>query len=358
MPTIPYQFKAICSDPHENYVEHLDISENADLIKVEWKHVNLPICHEKAEYYPSIESISERTPAFTDHYHYGFTLGSYSEFFVYDKDWGENTCNVTFFFGAVEVSLGDASPLIQYIYDGREVTHYHPPVWETRSIRILGAPESAAEALLLYSVVKLKKHFDLRFRLLSYHQDLVDWGEEYEEQEETTQTIRHVERFQAPILETAPLRLLNRGMSEEDPTSAFLQFFRVLEYYCLVPYESKIETLRQDRNLTTRDFLSELQGSLDRDEKRVISGVIGRLVDGSMVKDARQSGLISQETTQAFCSAIYEFRNSLVHAKSDRASSIHTKPLFQTDVSTTKWKEICEELALRALEQFGRRSQT
>jgi hypothetical protein len=193
----------------------------------------------------------------------------------------------------------------------------------------------------------------MRFRLFSYH---TDYLQPDEDEEETPASIDTVNTFRPPIIELAPLRLFVQGLSQPQSTGAFLQFFRVLEYFCLFPYEERIEALRQRTDLGTREFLIELQTVLFRDEKSLICGLVGKLTDTSLIKQARRANLISQENAGAFCTALYDFRNSLVHAKSDRPAAIFTESLFLQDESAAAWRAICEELAYRALEQHAKRA--
>lgn len=83
MPTIPYEFPKT----PDGYLDHLQVDESPPLTTVRWKYVDIPVCHAGEGYYPSLESLSDNTPSFCDHRSFGFTLGTYSEFFVFE-DWG------------------------------------------------------------------------------------------------------------------------------------------------------------------------------------------------------------------------------------------------------------------------------
>jgi hypothetical protein len=352
VPTIPYQF----AETGRGFLGHLQVSESAELTTVRWKHVDLPVCHKGDDCcYACLASVPENTASFRDHRSFGFTLGTYTEFFVLEG-WGDQTKNVTFFLGDVEVSLGDVTPLAQYLYGGEEISHYHPEISDLRSIRILGVPAECAEAVLLHATVELRKRFGMRFRLFSFHADFVATDdEEPEERKDGHPTIEAAERLGPFILETTPLRLLTKGLAESESASAFLQLFRVVGYFSLVPYEAEVEALRQKANLGTLEFLVALQKVIPKDEKSLLCRILGKLTDAALVGRAKQNRLIEEQTSASLCSAMYEFRNSLVHAKSDRQADIYTEALFQKDESAAHWREICEEPAVRALQQYGRR---
>lgn len=346
MTTIPYTFEKL----EEGYLGHLQIEESDELTTVKWKLVDLPLCHKGESFYPSLKSIAEHTPAFKDHSLYGFSLGAYSEFFIY-VDWGQKVQNVTFFLGDIEISLGEITPLAQYIYDGNEVKHYHPPVSELKSIRISAPTSENIESILLYAILKLRNHYEFVFDVFTFY--LKD--EDVDEEECTEEDVSEIEKFKAPISDIEPLRLVYKGIIESETANAFLHFYRVLEFYSALTYQNDISAMRSDHNISSKEFVSKILQIFNKDERSMICKLVSKIADAAMIKFALSENLIKSKDITVFSNALYDFRNSLVHAKYDQKINIYTESLFENNPSIEAWKKVCEDLAIRSIETFGTR---
>ena len=356
MPHVPlkYQF-----DRRQPLDVHLARSERDGLIEVRWPPLDLVAYHEPPQWSdvgPDPRNAERHTPQLTIHGRFGYTLSQFSEFFVI-ADWYWYDDAIYFVdarIGTSEVTIGEVTPLGRYLFNYHHDIHIHPDWSSLCSVRIWGRPVDFIESQLLHAVILLKKQYNLRFHLFP----LLD--EEYPEGSLTADRDR-VTQIQAPgaVLDIEPLRLFYSGMRQTDHSYAFLQYFRVLEFYSVYRLHGEVDKHRRDPQLGSRDFIKTIAGILRPDDKSAIGQLVALLADSAILDEASKRGLVASPARPAtLANALYEFRNSVVHAKYDQIASTTTEPLFQEIPLLEAWRKTCEELAFAALHTFGLRDAT
>ena len=137
-----------------------------------------------------------------------------------------------------------------------------------------------------------------------------------------------------------PLRFYYKGINDNDHSNAFLQFYRVLEYYSVIQFHDNISDLRWERDLPISNFILEIQKIFYKDERSAICSLVSTVTDSSVVARAYKDGLIDNQKLEVFANALYDFRNSLVHAKYDQRATILSESIFSPHSKVEVWSEL------------------
>jgi hypothetical protein len=92
-----------------------------------------------------------------------------------------------------------------------------------------------------------------------------------------------------------------------------------------------------------------------RDERTPIIRLVGKLASTSLLRRAAKAGFIAELKGELLGSAIYDFRNAVVHAKYDQRGAIVAQPVLDQPSLTLEWRNILQELAKSAIERLGRK---
>lgn len=351
MTYIPFEF--IYEKDDDTYMAHLETEKVGGLVTVKWQYVVDKICHTSEDHYPSLADIEKNTPSFRNHSEYGYSLGTYNEFFIFSNHCMDEIIeHVTFKIGSIAVSVGEMTPLARYIYDGYHNNDFHPEIDSISSIRILGIQPERVEAFLLYVYIKLHKEYGFKFMLFNFY----DFDYPEEEKDTNGKKEYEVKAFPDHVSDIEPLRFYFKGINNDDHSNAFLQFYRVLEYYSIIQYHDNISELRWEREITTKNFILEIQKIFNKDERSAICKLVVTVADAALIARAKKAGLIESTNINVFANTLYEFRNSLVHAKYDQRGSILSESIFTPHTKLHQWRLILEDMALRTLETFGNRN--
>lgn len=334
----------------------LRVQVSGGLAEVSWPVAGATVRYplEDAEFFHdwvSLDEVARHTASFKLHERFGYTSGNFSEFFVVPAD-GISSDTAIAQVSGTEITFGDVTPLGYHLFAGEHDESYHP-IWEyIRSVRILGESAENAEALLLTGIALLEMEANVRVELLGFEvPDAVDV--DWEDQPDSH---HHELHFVRPIADIEPLRLFKKGMSESDSSSAFLQFYRILEFYSIIQLQDAVSALRWDRDLTPKEFLKRVGGIIDRDERSLLGSLLAKITDSEILELARGKRLVDTPSVEALCSGIYAFRNSIVHAKYDQRALITVESPLEPRSTTTDWAVLCKLLAWRAMKTLGTRS--
>jgi hypothetical protein len=337
MPPIPTEF-----EPGPWDESHLTIDDSGEgLFTVTWPLRGLAVVVTK-ELYPPLAGTQKHTPALRVYGTKGFSLGTYHEFFI---EGVENYCAFTL--GEAEVTVGQVTPLALYLFECFYDRLMYGDEWGSVStVRILGVSNERVEAYLLNALRLYGDCYNFDPSICS-----IEFGEEAEEE---TEPDPPVGLPRVPV-DIEPLRFYYRARQEPDHEAACLQYYRVLEFYAFFDQQSAVAKLRADMKLNDRDFLIEVATKLvARDERVPIIRLVTKLVRTPDLHRAAASGLIPQPTAEALGNALYNFRNSIVHAKYDQRAAILAPSVLEGDRLPHDWRHLLQDLAVRAISTLGR----
>lgn len=151
-----------------------------------------------------------------------------------------------------------------------------------------------------------------------------------------------------------PVRLYYYALSETDNASACLYYYRILEFYSFLMKYEELEKRRRDYTLSPKDFLFEVSKVLTQNEKQDICSFVSRLITTPIMDLAITNNLVKAPDNGSLCNALYEFRNSIVHAKYEHRMTMTVESILNPSAEIIGWKRILRELALEVLNRYGR----
>ena len=314
-------------------------------MRSDWPFAGLSVFFSESDEFcdlgPERKDLCKHTPQLSFHGHHGFSLGRYSELFVLAGGERKEPNRVAFTMGSMEGSVGDITPLAHLLFRRDHDDDLEGELSWFESLRLVGCTHENAERSLISAVLFLEKEHGIRCQ--PFPVGNAEWPDD-------APGIEEPEHLTLPraFSEVEPLRMLFRVRLESDPASAFLQAYRTLEYFSVFQLEDQVARLRVDQGLSSRAFLLEVQKLIGRDERAALGRLVARLADPALLAKARDSALIAAATSDALTNALYDFRNSVVHAKYDQRTDLFSESIFSEESAARNWKSVCEDLAWKA----------
>ena len=333
-------------EPWDEDAKYLTTTVSSAKTVVTWQTLGLTVSH-SAEHWPTLSDLSEQTAGLHFYGHFGFSLDRYSEFFV------EDLPNVgAFRFGEIEVTFGQPSPLIFYMFDKYRDKHYHGDWENLTTVRIFGCRRDTAELVLLNAFDRYEEHYGVLPRATEVSE--IEWNVDFavDEEELTESPIACSPSLAADI---EPLRCMYYARTSAEPAAACIQFYRVLEYYAFFAQSQRLGALRRDPSVSDRDFLLGAAQLLTKDEKAPIVKLISELVAMEALQLAVSNGIIKSTDPILLAVAAYDFRNSVVHAKYDQRTNLIVDPVVSASTNTNVWRKILHQLAKDAITRHATR---
>lgn len=332
MPNVPLHFDHLDSDD-----AGLTTTVRGDTTIVEWAGCGMSIRHPNTDSWPKLEDIAKRTSNLTVHGRSGFVLGNYGEFFLGDLPGFDE-----FRFGSVEVSFGQPTPLARYMFDRYHQHKYHGEWSDMTSCRIIGAHADDMELVLLNAFNK----YEERQGVLPRPSDIsdVEWGEGYDLEKEGEAV--YPSSIQGDI---EPLRCMYYAATNWEPAASCIQYYRVLEFYAFFSLSRALNRLRRDATVSDREFFLQSAQLLTKDERGPILRLVSELLDQEHIDFDVSENLIPRPEGALLASTLYEFRNSIVHAKQDARAPVTVDSVIATSGTTVAWRSILQQLARKAI---------
>jgi len=344
MSQIPLKFSG-------DFSNHYNIGRKHDTLRVSFPELGQWIAYPHTEgETPMPESIEKHTPNCKIYKNVGYSIKNLHEFLItvcpryIDFDYKE--CFFDFNLEDVEVSVGEPTPLAIYIFSKNYDEDWHG-LWEDiRSLRIHGINADEVELYLYNALIYISELKNIDIELLSIEIPYWDYAEENEQQ---------IEQKNLPIFkDIEPTQLYFYGMQEKNHMSAFLYFYRIIEYYAS---KFKIEELgkkRSDGTITPLNFFKEIKNICREGERENICIFIKGVVPESLVNKAFKANLIDSKDVSRFASGLYDFRCGLVHSKYERKEEIVVESILDRTSDVKYWTNIISSLAREIINEFAK----
>jgi hypothetical protein len=279
--------------------------------------------------------------------HFGFSLGKYSEVFI-----GGIPNSAALQFGQVEVTFGQPSPLIIYLFDGYLDKHYHGHWSNINTCRVFGCSSDETEVVLLNAFDRYEEMFGVLPHPIEVA--AVEWAD-VTDGVAGDLTGAAAKMPAAVLSDLEPLRCFYYARTSVEPAAACIQYFRVLEYYAFLSLSRKLNLLRRDTAISDKDFFFQASQLFSKDERGPISRLIAQVSTPELLTQSAEAGLIERPDANLLGSSLYDFRNSLVHAKSDFRTTATVDPVISAPTKTNRWRKVLHQLAKAALESTASR---
>ncbi len=290
--------------------------------------------------------------------HCGFETASYAEYLIDIPGWGSWPAAkpLRFKIGEVSMEAGPISPALALLC---EATYRSPNYFQTEfsdsyaSLRIEGSPTPQADAQL--ALFYLNADYLRAVKAAAGIHHLVDPKEPNLQLEDgdPAKLVRRRVRSRERIATAEPVALFNQAAMEWGD-SRFLGFYRVLEFYFYRGALSEFGRLRRDSSTSDAALLesSRLEKELPQ-LKALGRAALTRAEARKLIEYASHHGLADAKTLDDLLSALYVFRNKLVHAKESEIRKARIPNPFRLDEARGSWAWIAESLAVRAVRRLS-----
>lgn len=361
MSILPYKFEARADSDFDDPIQHLVIANSETLRTVKLPPLDCAIFEtvnagNSENCYADISNIEAATAGFKNFNNCGFCIGpTYAEFLAivaYPKKWKYVTLSIA----GKEVTFGDVSPLAIYVYDGIHDRDFHGDWADAKSIRIHNVPPDRLEAYLLTAILHMRETSGVIISIVGVH-DFEYPNEEDTPAEGISLEEERIISIPNVIANNDVLRLYyDVTCSGPDGLYKYIQQYRIIEHFAFDEYSEQILKARSDRAISDHEFLERIRAIFTKDERGVICKYLSAIFDQAIMTSAVDLGVIDRPDRLILANAIYDRRNSLVHAKTDaRTCLVTNSPLFPIPLMH-EWDAIMSMIVKKAVNSWPRRT--
>ncbi len=151
------------------------------------------------------------------------------------------------------------------------------------------------------------------------------------------------------------LSFYNAGMEIRDHELSFQYFYKVLEYFYIInrsdDFREKIEQYNSKNNI--QKFITEITKIYKDKEINQLKYLLSANLDelNSILEFAKEKDLIENTESDSLAEAIYKYRNSLVHGKSDDAFDLKLPELLNNE-KEINWIKVVHQISLILIKKY------
>lgn len=167
--------------------------------------------------------------------------------------------------------------------------------------------------------------------------------------------LRKIERQEKDFISIEPLNLYYNAHVEKGEQK-FLSLYRILEFFMQRAILNKIQTIRYDTNISENTLYKML--NLRYEEKQLanlIEDVLDKAHKQKVVDLAIDNKLIKEGCISNISSSLYNFRNSLVHAKESEIEKTKFPNPFEVNHIVDKWISVVEIISLECIRKYNQK---
>jgi hypothetical protein len=337
---IPFSFDPSADTFEENHLEYVDKAGGKLVV---WPLAGLSIFVPDYEYYPKFESIENANAGLVKfHDETGYSIGNYHEFLI-----SELPANIGFRMGKIEVTFGEATPMMAFLFNGLHFSKYYGPWQNITTARIVGASVDEFELAFLNAATRYQVKYSVLPKIWSMNDSWIMEEAEYEG--------NHIVSGSAAVGDIHSIRFLYHGMSQTDDTAACIYFYRILEYYSFLASKKQMSTLRHNTTLSENEFAKRILDLITKDEKGPLLKLVNTISSLEILTQAKQLDLVKETNSNLLGEEIYVFRNSIVHGKSSYGYDLNSSSVLSESNNVPKWRIILQSLAQKAMDSFAER---
>ncbi|MDR3404575.1 MAG: hypothetical protein P4L99_18885, partial [Chthoniobacter sp.] len=300
------------------------------------------------EHYPDIWEIASLNPGMRLHGNRGYSVGEFHEFLI-SSHW---PCRGTITVLNSVITLGTITPLGWMLYNGLEEDHIHGEIEMWNTIRLQNVPEERLEATLLSALEEFSNAFGhpLSIATLTISEALSEKLEKWDDRDKAI-TLGDIGVVHC---DETPLRLFYYGKRHDDKAAAFLQFYRILEFYFSDVGVKRLVALRKSE-VSDDEFAKKAVAWIGKKEEENLFLLLESLPSGMIAIEAFKLGLSGNATVKNLSTSLYKFRNSAVHAKANSKEALLAESPITEDSDAARWSDITKRLAGMAIAQWSQK---
>lgn len=278
----------------------------------------------------------------------------------YDKEsWKK--CPLKFRIGSTRIEVGPMSKLlfslIRYEASISLIDQNKEIEFSTIKLLLDKRIDYQAEILkvLFYLNTHYFKHTQFDAKLVKLH--LFDnWGDEYDASDPLDiypEGLRKIERKEKDFISIEPLTLFYNAHVEKGEQK-FLSLYRILEFFMQRAILNRIQTIRYDSNISEETLYKMLNL---RYEEKQLANLIEDVLDENhkqrVIEFATNNKLIKESCASNIASSLYNYRNSLVHAKESELEKAKFPNPFKVNYTVNKWINVVKIISLECIRKYN-----
>ncbi len=363
----------IINDYIENNEHHLDglsFNKSDSGIEIYFTTPNIKVILDKKTLSNLLKGkLIDNLSGFKYYNHFGFSYNNYAEFFIgndstfpYELYGNTTNINLSFKIAGYYIEINSVSQLCQillepyyskyldYIADRGLIEYFY-------TIKIYDSPINQHKHLLIKALYYLNSHYlhktDSFVKIYNVLTDDYDTIIEDSENEMIVNIERKRIRTRKDFISIEPIILFNHA-STQDKENRFLGFYRILEFFFNRALEHEFKKLRNDSNISEKEIIKIIQR---KDERYLLFTLLNNILTKAekkrIVTFLISKSFIDKDKFEYFCGKLYEYRNSLVHAKEYQIDSTKLPDLFNETKDYKIWNYVVRVLARACIERMN-----
>lgn len=275
----------------------------------------------------------------------GIFIGGIAEFYL---DTMTDEINSDFNLGKVEVTIETASPLLYFLIgrDNEDIGMGYE-LQEAATIRLKNVSKENVLEYLDKALFKagVSKDMGIIWPSVGTEDNSPEYFSEY--LYEFSQLIADRDfRF------TAPINFFNGAMRSGNKLEKFLGLYKILEFFWNSALEEKIVKLRKSKLGDDPFARTIIELNLTREINR-FELFLTELIDDDLKEFIEEDIGLTIKSMSDFAKEIYDFRNSVVHAKQERIEKHEPYERYKREFVNESLLEAIEYLSLKSIEKWG-----
>lgn len=348
----------------EHHLDGLEYHKSSNEIEIIFREQNVSLkLNAKALKSLSKGDLIDNIRQFKYYNHYGFSFENYGEYFIGNDSnslyelYGANTnIDLSFKIAGSQIEINTVSDLckillqpyyskyLEYIADRGLGEYFY-------TIKIYDTPVAEHKELLLKSIYYLNSHYMHKtgsfvkiYQVLPKDFDvLIDDFDDIENY--TINVERKRTRTRKDFISIEPIIFFNHA-STQSKENSFLSFYRILEFFFYRALESELKKQRFDSAVSEKSIIQSIQ---KKDERSLLLKLLKNTLTSAekqkIVSFLLHKSLIDKNSFDCFSDKLYEYRNSLVHAKEYQINSTQIPDLFGEKNECNAWNFVIRNIA-------------
>lgn len=113
--------------------------------------------------------------------------------------------------------------------------------------------------------------------------------------------------------------------------------------------------MRRRQDLTSKEFTIQVAKMVGDEDRSNICRLVAVVADGAILRLAVKDNLIEKPAADLLGNKLYDFRNSIVHAKHDNRAPMFVPSIFENPPELEAWRRMLDRLARAAIDKLGTR---
>ena len=177
---------------------------------------------------------------------------------------------------------------------------------------------------------------------------------EYDSNNEVKDVIRYRTRTREDFKDIIPIKLYNYAINQRNDTR-FLSFYKILEFYYPIITDIRTSELRYKTSISNTDFLKiikEYQNEVDS-LRILLAYVLTDIEQSKLLQILYANKVIIKCQKDSLYKLLYNFRCSIVHAKSSKKETIIIPDPLGIDNKIDIWSSVTKKIAEKCIAKLS-----